>query len=103
MEGDAEVVLETGGDGTVIARLGRYQVFGEMALLAKAPRTASAMAKVNCKALSLGPKDFNAALAQTLEFALMMMAVMAMWMMPADTYYYLLGFYYYYYYYHYYY
>jgi CRP-like cAMP-binding protein len=39
LEGDAEVVLETGGDGTVIARLGRYQVFGEMALLTSSPRS----------------------------------------------------------------
>jgi CRP-like cAMP-binding protein len=51
-------------------------IFGEMALLAKAPRTASAMAKVACKALSLGEKEFNAALEKTPEFALMMMAVM---------------------------
>ena len=39
LDGDAEVVLETGGDGTVIARLGRYQVFGEMALLTSSPRS----------------------------------------------------------------
>jgi CRP-like cAMP-binding protein len=51
-------------------------IFGEMALLAKAPRAASAMAKVACKALSMGEKEFNAALAKTPEFALMMMAVM---------------------------
>jgi len=34
------------------------------------------MAKVKCKALSLGEKEFHAALAKTPEFALMMMAVM---------------------------
>jgi CRP-like cAMP-binding protein len=51
-------------------------IFGEMALFAKAPRAASAMAKVNCKALSMSEKEFNAALAKTPEFALMMMAVM---------------------------
>ena len=51
-------------------------IFGEMALLARAPRAASAMAKVKCKALSMGEKEFNAALAKTPEFALMMMAVM---------------------------
>lgn len=39
LDGDAEVVLENGGDGTVIARLGRYQVFGEMALLTSSPRS----------------------------------------------------------------
>ena len=51
-------------------------IFGEMALLAKAPRAASAMAKVNCKALAMGEKEFNTALQKTPEFALMMMAVM---------------------------
>lgn len=71
---DGEVGLMAKGQFVGLVRAG--DIFGEMALLAKAPRTASAMAKINCKALSLGPKDFNAALARTPEFALMMMAVM---------------------------
>ena len=71
---DGEVGLMAKGQFVGLVRPG--EIFGEVALLAKAPRTASAMAKVNCKALSLGPKDFNSALAQTPEFALMMMAVM---------------------------
>src|SRR5690606_13948664 len=62
--------------GTFLGLVRPGDIFGEMALLAKAPRTASAMAKVACKALSMGEKEFNSALERTPEFALMMMAVM---------------------------
>lgn len=71
---DGEVGLMAKGQFVGLVRPGA--IFGEMALLAKAPRTASAMAKVPCKALSLGEKEFNTALQKTPEFALMMMAVM---------------------------
>lgn len=71
---DGEVGLMAKGQFVGLVRPG--DIFGEMALLAKAPRAASAMAKVPCKALSLGEKEFNAALQKTPEFALMMMAVM---------------------------
>jgi CRP-like cAMP-binding protein len=62
--------------GKFIGLIRPGEIFGEMAVLAKAPRTASAMAKTGCKALSLDEKQFVAALAKTPEFALMMMAVM---------------------------
>ena len=71
---EGEVGLMAKGQFVGLVRPG--DIFGEMALLAKAPRAASAMAKVACKALSLGEKEFSAALGKTPEFALMMMGVM---------------------------
>ena len=71
---EGEVGLMAKGQFLGLVRPG--DIFGEMALLAKAPRTASAIAKVACKALAMGEKEFNAALEKTPEFALMMMAVM---------------------------
>lgn len=71
---EGEVGLMAKGQFVGLVRPG--DIFGEMALLAKAPRAASAMAKVACKALSMGEKEFSAALEKTPEFALMMMAVM---------------------------
>ena len=53
LEGDAEVVLENGGDGTVIARLGRYQVFGEMALLTSSPRSTTIRAGSSLSMLAI--------------------------------------------------
>jgi CRP/FNR family cyclic AMP-dependent transcriptional regulator len=62
--------------GSFIGLIRPGEIFGEMAVLAKAPRSASAMAKTACKALSLDEKQFVAALSKTPEFALMMMSVM---------------------------
>ena len=71
---EGEIGLMAKGSFVGLIRPG--EIFGEMAVLARAPRTASAMAKTACKALSLDEKSFTAALAKTPEFALMMMAVM---------------------------
>jgi len=62
--------------GAFVGNIKPGAIFGEVAMLAKAPRTASAMAKVNSKALSLDEKQFHTALQKIPEFALMMMAVM---------------------------
>ena len=62
--------------GAFIGLIRPGEIFGEMALLAKAPRLATAVAKVACKALSLDEKSFQSALQKTPEFALMMMGVM---------------------------
>lgn len=71
---EGEVGLMAQGKFVGLIRPG--EIFGEMAVLARAPRTASAMAKSSCKALTLDEKSFVAALSQTPEFALMMMSVM---------------------------
>jgi CRP-like cAMP-binding protein len=52
------------------------EIFGELAVIAGVPRSATAMAKADCKVLSLDEKQFHAALQKTPEFALMMMSSM---------------------------
>ncbi|MCX7140261.1 MAG: cyclic nucleotide-binding domain-containing protein [Proteobacteria bacterium] len=51
-------------------------VFGELAVIAGLPRSATAMAKINCRVLSMDEKQFHAALAKKPEFALMLMSIM---------------------------
>ncbi len=51
-------------------------VFGELAVIAGLPRSATAMAKINCRVLSLDEKQFHAALEKKPEFALMLMSIM---------------------------
>ena len=51
-------------------------IFGELAVIAGLPRSATAMAKINCKVLSLDEKQFHAALERKPEFALMLMGIM---------------------------
>jgi len=51
-------------------------VFGELAVIAGLPRSATAMAKINCRVLSLDQKQFHAALEKKPEFALMLMSTM---------------------------
>jgi CRP/FNR family cyclic AMP-dependent transcriptional regulator len=52
------------------------EIFGELAVIAGLPRSATAMAKADCKVLSLDEKQFHAALQKTPEFALMLMSIM---------------------------
>lgn len=52
------------------------EIFGELAVIAGLPRSATAMAKSECKVLSLDEKQFHAALQKTPEFALMLMSSM---------------------------
>jgi CRP-like cAMP-binding protein len=51
-------------------------VFGELAVIAGLPRSATAMAKINCRVLSLDEKQFQVALEKKPEFALMLMSIM---------------------------
>jgi CRP/FNR family transcriptional regulator, cyclic AMP receptor protein len=52
------------------------EIFGEMAALSDSPRSATALARSACRALSLDDKQFAAALAKKPEFALMMLGSM---------------------------
>jgi CRP/FNR family transcriptional regulator, cyclic AMP receptor protein len=52
------------------------EIFGEMAVITGRPRTASAIAKGECRALSLDARQFEQALAKTPEFALMLMSIL---------------------------
>ena len=50
-------------------------IFGELAVIAGVPRSATAMAKINCRVLSLDEKQFHTALEKKPEFALMLMSI----------------------------
>lgn len=68
--------VEMRAQDKVIATVKTGDVFGEMAAIAGAARTASAVAKVQTTLLTLDDKQFNAALEQMPDFALSMMGVM---------------------------
>lgn len=53
------------------------EIFGEVAVIASAPRTATATVRKNARVLSLDEKRFLASLQQAPDFALMLMSVMA--------------------------
>lgn len=51
-------------------------IFGELAVVAGIARSATAMAKINCRVLSQDEKQFQTALQKKPEFALMLMSIM---------------------------
>ena len=69
-----EVGLVSGGRS--IGRVRPGEIFGEMALISHAPRSASAVAKTACRVIALDDDEFQAALRKKPEFAVMMMSVM---------------------------
>ncbi len=52
------------------------EVFGELAVIGGLPRSATAMARTDCRLLSLDEKQFHTALQKTPEFALMLTSIM---------------------------
>jgi len=52
------------------------EIFGEMAAISDSPRSASAIAKTECRVIALDDKGFSAALEKQPEFALMMLGTM---------------------------
>ena len=63
--------------GRVLEDVGPGAVLGEMALIDDAPRTASAIAKRDCRLVRIDARRFRALVQQTPDFALQIMAVMA--------------------------
>jgi CRP/FNR family cyclic AMP-dependent transcriptional regulator len=61
---------------TVLGVVKRGEIFGELMVISGLPRSATAIAKIDCSALSLNKKEFLAALQKTPEFALMLMSIM---------------------------
>lgn len=53
------------------------EIFGEMAPMAKAPRSATAVAKTACRVIALDAREFRKALGRKPQFALMLMKLMA--------------------------
>ena len=72
ISGDVELMMRK----KVITTLKAGEVFGELAAIDGAPRTASAVAKTNCRLIGLDEKQFYAALRKKPGFALMLMSVM---------------------------
>jgi CRP/FNR family transcriptional regulator, cyclic AMP receptor protein len=72
LEGEVSVLAKD----TPIATVGKGEIFGEMASINQAPRSAAAVAKTPCRVIALDDKQFQAALARRPEFALMLMSVM---------------------------
>lgn len=71
LEGQVNLVA----NGVFLGLIGAEEIFGEMASLSQAPRSASAMARSACRVISLDDKQFQSALQKQPEFALMMMSV----------------------------
>lgn len=71
---EGQVHLVSGG--TVIGTVKVGEIFGEMTAITDSPRSATAVAKTACRALSIDEKGFQGALQKKPEFALMLMGLM---------------------------
>ena len=72
---DGQVELRIGD--RVVETLGPGEPFGEMALIDQAPRTATALAKTDCRLAVIPEKRFLFMIQTTPHFALRLMKVMA--------------------------
>jgi CRP/FNR family transcriptional regulator, cyclic AMP receptor protein len=68
-----EVEMHAQGKPIGMVRVG--EIFGEMAAIAQAARTATAVAKTACTVIGMDDKQFQSMLQQKPEFSLMMMSV----------------------------
>jgi len=60
----------------VIAKVGKGEIFGELASISDMPRSATAVANLPCRLIGLDDGQFQGALRKRPEFALMLMSVM---------------------------
>jgi len=72
LEGEVSILVKD----KAVATVGQGEVFGEMAAINQAPRSAAAVAATPCRVISLNDKQFHKALRCQPEFALMLMSVM---------------------------
>jgi CRP-like cAMP-binding protein len=72
LDGEVELTARRKSIGTVK----KGQIFGEMASITHAPRSASAVAKTACRVIALDDKQFRAGLQKKPAFALMLMSIM---------------------------
>ena len=80
-EGEVEVVV----NGKVVDTLGPGGILGEMALIDKQPRSATAVAKTDCKLVSVNEQRFQRLVQQTPHFAIQVMRVMAQRLRQMNT------------------
>lgn len=71
---DGEVDLSVNRAHVGVVRKG--EIFGEMALITKMPRTATATAKTDCRLITLDKDQLQAALRAAPEFGLLLMSIM---------------------------
>ncbi len=62
----------------VIGTVHKGEIFGELAAISNAPRSATAVARTPCKVISLDESQFERSLARRPEFALMLMGMMVL-------------------------
>jgi CRP/FNR family cyclic AMP-dependent transcriptional regulator len=72
LEGD--VALSAKGKPIGAVKIG--EIFGEMAAISDSPRSATAVARSDCRVIALDDRQFGAALQKKPEFALMMLGVL---------------------------
>ena len=72
-EGEVDIVLA----GRVIDTSGAGGIIGEMALISDKPRSASAIAKTDCKLVPIDEKRFTFLVQQTPYFSIQVMRVIA--------------------------
>lgn len=58
-EGEVDITFGEGDDQTLLIRLGKGQFFGEMALLDRYPRSATAIARGNCRLTAMGKESIR--------------------------------------------
>ena len=73
VEGEVEILASD----KVILSVGPGGIFGEMALIDEAPRSATAVAKTACKLVPIDKKRFTFLVQQTPFFALSVMRIMS--------------------------
>jgi len=71
---DGEVSLTV--KNKVIGKIGKGEIFGELASISDMPRSATAVANLPCRLIGLDDGQFQGALRKRPEFALMLMSVM---------------------------
>jgi len=72
LDGEVDLVARR----KVIGTVAKGQIFGEMASIAHAPRSAAAVAKTACKVIALDDQQFRSGLQKKPAFALMLMNIM---------------------------
>ncbi|MBI1943163.1 MAG: cyclic nucleotide-binding domain-containing protein [Betaproteobacteria bacterium] len=72
LDGEVDLVARR----KIIGTVGKGQIFGEMASITQAPRSASAVAKSACRVIALDDKQFRQGLKTKPAFALMLMSMM---------------------------
>ena len=72
-EGEVEIAVH----GQSVDVLGREAIFGELALISREPRSATARARTDCRLIEIAEKRFLQLVHQTPVFALEVMRVLA--------------------------